>query len=127
MKIARPHWEELVAHAREVAPEECCGILKLDDGAVAEVRRAENERHSPFGYELDTQALLAAYNLEEDGFGVAVYHSHPRSAPEPSQTDINLAEYPDRIQVIISLAGEPSVRAWRIRDGAVSEEELEVE
>ena len=57
---------------------------------------------------------------------MAIYHSHPRSAAEPSQTDINLAEYPDYLYVIVSLAGEPDVRAWRIADGKVTEEEVEV-
>jgi proteasome lid subunit RPN8/RPN11 len=119
--------EELIAHAREVAPEECCGYLRLEDGAVAEVFRAENERHSPYGYELGFDALMAANALDDQGFGVAIYHSHPRSAAEPSQTDINLAQYPDWPQLIVSLAGEPQVRAWRILDGRGHEEAIEVE
>lgn len=119
--------EELIAHARDVAPEECCGYLRLEDGAVAEVFRAENERHSPYGYELGFDALMAANALDDQGFGVAIYHSHPRSAAEPSQTDINLAQYPDWPQLIVSLAGDPQVRAWRILDGRVHEEAIEVE
>jgi len=65
--------------------------------------------------------------LEAQGYGVAIYHSHPRSAPEPSQTDINLAAYPGWPQLIVSLENdEPLVRAWRIENGNVSEEELEI-
>ena len=57
----------------------------------------------------------------------AIYHSHTRSAPLPSQTDINLAFYPDALYVIVGLErDEPDVRAWRIADGAVSEAALEV-
>jgi len=91
------------------------------------VRRAGNERNSPYGYSLDPASLLAAFNAAEEGYGVAIYHSHPRSAAEPSQTDINLAEYPEYLYVIVSLAGEPDVRAWQIADGKVTEEAVEIE
>lgn len=128
MRIARRWWDELVAHARDEAPNECCGYAKLEDGVVLEAFRAENLRRSPYGYELGFDALMAANELDDEGFGVAIYHSHPRSAPEPSQTDINLAQYPGWLQLIVSLAGdEPSVRAWRIADGRVEPEELVVE
>jgi proteasome lid subunit RPN8/RPN11 len=125
--MTRAQWEQLVAHAREEAPNECCGYLRLEDGAVAEVFRAENERHSPYGYELGFEALMSANELDDQGYGVAIYHSHPRSAPEPSQTDINLAQYPAWPQLIVSLDGAASVRAWLIGDGRVREEPIEVE
>lgn len=127
MRISRAHWDELIAHAREEAPNECCGYLRLDGDAVAEVFRAENQRHSPYGYELGFEALKGANELDDEGRGVAIYHSHPRSAAEPSQTDINLAAYPDWLQLIVSLAGEPHVRAWRIADGKVDEEPIDVD
>jgi [CysO sulfur-carrier protein]-S-L-cysteine hydrolase len=126
VRMTRAHWEELIAHAREESPNECCGYLRLDDGAVAEVFRAHNERRSPYGYELGFEALMAANELDDRGFGVAIYHSHPRSPAEPSQTDINLAQYPDWPQLIVSLADAPEVRAWRIADGRVNEEALDV-
>jgi proteasome lid subunit RPN8/RPN11 len=127
MEISQAHWDELVAHARAEAPNECCGYLRLEDGRVADVFRAENQRHSPYGYELGFDALREANELDDEGHGVAIYHSHPRSAAEPSQTDINLAQYPDWLQLIVSLDGEPRVRAWRIADGRVDEEEILVE
>jgi proteasome lid subunit RPN8/RPN11 len=126
VRISRAHWDELVAHAREEAPNECCGYLWGSDGSVEGVKRAENPRKSPYGYELDHRSLFAANELDDDGYEVGTYHSHPRSPAEPSQTDINLASYPHWVYLIVSLAGEPTVRAWRIRDGGVSEEELEV-
>jgi proteasome lid subunit RPN8/RPN11 len=127
MRISRADWEELVAHAREEKPKECCGYLRLDDGTVAEVFRARNERNSPYGYELDHKSLFAVNELDDAGFGVGVYHSHPRSPAEPSQTDINLAHYPDWTYWIVSLAdAEPDVRVWRIADGRVEEEALDV-
>jgi proteasome lid subunit RPN8/RPN11 len=128
MRISSNHWDELIAHAREEAPNECCGYVRASNGAVEEVTRAENLRSSPYGYELDSASLLAANELDDQGFEVGIYHSHPRSAPEPSQTDINLAQYPHWIYLIVSLEGEePTVRGWRIEDGKVDEEELVVE
>ena len=128
VRISRAHWDELVAHAREEAPNECCGYLRAADGSVHAVTRAENVRKSPYGYELDPKSLLAANELDDDGFDVGIYHSHPRSAPEPSQTDINLATYPHWIYLIVSLAGDnPQVQGWRIEDGSVDEEELVID
>ena len=98
-------WDELVAHARDDAPNECCGYLSARDGVVEEVFRAENPRHSPYGYELDHKSLFAANKLDDDGFEVGIYHSHPKSAAEPSQTDINLAHYPHWTYLIVSLDG----------------------
>jgi len=127
VRISRANWDELIAHAREEAPNECCGYASLDDGRVDHVFRGQNTRLSPYGFDLDGPSLLAANELDADGHGVAVYHSHPRSPAEPSEQDKNLAQYPHWIYLIVSLDGEPHVRAWRIEDGNVSEEEIVVE
>jgi proteasome lid subunit RPN8/RPN11 len=127
MRMSKDHWDELIAHARDEAPNECCGYMRIDEGSVTEIWRAINGRSSPYGYELDSKSLLAANNLDWDGQGVGIYHSHPKSSAEPSQTDINLAQYPHWIYLIVSLADEPVVRAWRIADGRVEEEEIDVE
>ena len=126
MRLSREQYEALVAHAQDEAPNECCGFLRAKDGVAEEVVRSENLRNSPYGYELDPKSLLAANEWDDEGFEVAVYHSHPRSPAEPSQTDINLAHYPHWLYVIVSLAGEPEVRAWRIENGRVSEEPIEL-
>ena len=118
--------DELIAHAEEEAPNECCGYARGRDGELERTFRAQNPRRSPYGYELDSKSLLAAYELDDEGFQVAIYHSHPRSPAEPSQTDINLATYPHWTYLIVSLADEPHVRAWRIADGKVDEEPIEV-
>ena len=125
--MAKAQWDALVAHAREDAPNECCGYISASEGAVEEIVRSENLRASPYGYELDAKSLLAANDLDEEGREVAIYHSHPRSPAEPSQTDINLAHYPHWTYLIVSLAADPEVRAWRIADGNVSEESIEVD
>ncbi len=94
-----------------------------------EVTEARNARNSPYGYELEGAALLRINELDDDGWDIGVYHSHPRSAAEPSQTDINLATYPHWLYLIVSLAdaNAPIVRAWRMADGRVEEEPVHVE
>lgn len=124
MRMTRSQWDAMIEHAKAEAPNECCGWLKAKDGVVEEVVPAENERKSPYGYSLDAKALLAAYEAEEEGAEIGVYHSHPRSPAEPSQTDINLANYPHWTYLIVSLEGDPVIRAWRIADGRVEEEEI---
>jgi proteasome lid subunit RPN8/RPN11 len=127
MEISQPDLDELIAHAAADAPNECCGYITMRDGRVEQVVRAENERNSPYGYQLDAKAQITAWRLGEDeGYEIAVYHSHPKSAAEPSQTDINLAVFPEWLQVIISLKDNPHVRAWRIADGRVEEEPVSV-
>jgi proteasome lid subunit RPN8/RPN11 len=125
--ISKANWDELVAHAQSTVPNECCGYARASEGRVEQVFRADNERNSPYGYELGFEALQAANELDDAGYEVIVYHSHPRSPAEPSQTDINLAHYPHWRYVIVSLAGEPTVRAWRIADGRVEEEDVVVD
>jgi proteasome lid subunit RPN8/RPN11 len=126
MEIPKAELDAVIAHAQADAPNECCGYMRLADGRVDEVFRAQNLRNSPYGYEIDPKSLLAANDLDDDGFGVAIYHSHPRSPAEPSQTDINLAHYPHWLYVIVSLDGAPAMRAWRIADGRVEEEPVAV-
>lgn len=127
MVISRADWDAIVHHAQEEAPNECCGFARMSDGRVDEVVPAKNLRPSPYGYEIDPYSLMAANDLDDEGHGVAIYHSHPRSEARPSQTDINLAFYPDWRYLIVSLVADPVVRAWRIVDGRVEEEDVVVE
>ena len=130
MRISRALLDEIVAHARADAPNECCGMIAARDGAAVAVHRARNAAASPLRYEMDGMEQYKIQTAIEDaGLELgAIYHSHTRSAPEPSQTDINLAFYPDALYVIVGVAGaEPDIRAWRIADGQVSEATLEVE
>ena len=127
MRMTKAHWEELVAHARDEAPNECCGYLRMDDGRVDEVFRAHNDRQSPYGYDMDFKSKLAANEVEDEGYGLGIYHSHPRSPAEPSQTDINLAASWEWLYLIISLKEEPVIRAWRMWDGRVEEEPIIVD
>lgn len=130
MRIARELYDQMIAHARAEAPNECCGMVAALDGRALRVHPAENAAASPLRYEIDAKQQLELLDaIDEAGHELgAIYHSHTRTAPEPSQTDINLAFYPDSLYVIIGIAGEaPVVRAWRILDGQVSPAELHVE
>ena len=129
MVISQSHWDALVAHARETAPNECGGYGRARDGRVEEVYRGKNvlETSQRFGFWLDSDSLFRAYELEEQGSEILVYHSHPASPAEPSQTDINLAKNPDWRFVIVSLTDEQAVRCWWIKDGRVEEEDVTVD
>ncbi len=129
MRIPRELLDEIIAHAQEEAPNECCGMIAAADGRATRVFRATNTAASPLRYVLDPREMLGIFNAIEDAdwdLG-AIYHSHTRSPPLPSQTDINLATYPDALYVIVGVHGqEPDVRAFRIVDAKVSEVELTV-
>jgi [CysO sulfur-carrier protein]-S-L-cysteine hydrolase len=125
VRISRADYDAMITHAREDEPNECCGYLWAEDGEIKGVKRADNPRKSPYGYEFDFPTLAAVNELDEE-YQVGTYHSHPRSPANPSQTDINLANYPDWLYVIVSLEGDGEVRAWWIRDRKVTEEELDV-
>ena len=129
MRIPRALYDEIVAHAREDAPNECCGMIAAHDGEAVAVHRAVNAAASPFRYELDgMEQYRIQMEIEDAGFELgAIYHSHTRSDPVPSQTDINLAFYPESLYVIVGVKDdEPDVRAWRIADGRYDEALLEV-
>jgi proteasome lid subunit RPN8/RPN11 len=130
LRISRQLLDDVIAHAREDAPNECCGMIASSSGEAVAVHRARNTAASPFRYEMDgMEQYRIQTEIEDAGLELgAIYHSHTRSAPEPSQTDINLAFYPEALYVIVGLKSpEPDVRAWRIVDGQVSEAELEIE
>ena len=129
MRIAQELLDEIIAHAREEAPNECCGLMGGVDGRATSVHRAENLYPSPLRFEVANPVpLLRA--IEEAGEElVAIYHSHTRSAAYPSQTDVNMARgWPDPLWVICSLEDPdaPVVRAFAIRDDNVDEVAVEV-
>jgi [CysO sulfur-carrier protein]-S-L-cysteine hydrolase len=131
VRISRELLDDLVAHAREDAPNECCGMVATHDGEAVKVFRARNVHASPLRYEVHPKdQLRAMLEIDDEGWELgAIYHSHTRSDPVPSQTDVNLASnWPDPLYVIVGIAGEdPDVRAWAIRDGDVAPARLEIE
>jgi [CysO sulfur-carrier protein]-S-L-cysteine hydrolase len=124
--------DEIVAHAREDAPNECCGLIGGRDGRATSLHRARNEFASPLRYNVHPEDLLRiTTEIERRGEELAgIYHSHTRSEAYPSQTDVNLAaNWPDPLYLICSLVDpeRPVVRAFAIRDGVIEGADLEIE
>jgi len=130
--------EEMIRHARREYPNEACGLLAgkacpeqgRRDGRVERVYRMTNAEHSPVTYRLDPEEQCRAFTeIEEEGRDLlAIYHSHSHSPAYPSATDLELAFYPDSLYLIISLADrdQPTIRAFRIVEGVVEEERVEI-
>jgi [CysO sulfur-carrier protein]-S-L-cysteine hydrolase len=140
MKIAPELLGEIVAHAQEDAGIECCGIVAVasaeEAGTTAgervatRVYRAQNLHASALKFEIEPLELLKLSNtIDEQGWEIgAIYHSHVRSAPYPSQTDIGFAaSWPGVEWIIVGLAGgqQPEVRSYLIDGAQVSEAPLE--
>jgi proteasome lid subunit RPN8/RPN11 len=136
LRISRQLYDEIVAHAVAEAPNECCGIVASVDGEAVRVFAARNAVASPLRYVMDGEDQLRIQEeIEGRGWDYgAIYHSHTRSAPQPSQTDINMALvpgigplWPGSIYIIVGLAAEePEVRAFRIESETPAEVALSV-
>lgn len=131
MKISQALIDEMVTHAREDLPNECCGMIGGRDGAATRVIRVENAAASPLRYEMDPQGQIQAYNaIQENGEELlGIYHSHTRSAAYPSQTDVNQAvAWPEQVYVIVSLENEeaPDVKAYDLADLKIADVDLDV-
>jgi proteasome lid subunit RPN8/RPN11 len=124
-------YDDMIEHARQEAPNECVGLLATRESEVVKLYRATNAAASPLRFEIDPREQLSYHNeIEAQGLDLgAIYHSHTRTDPRPSQTDINFARgWPGVLWVIVGLHdGESDVRTWRIDDGRVEEAELLVQ
>ena len=110
---------ELRAHAAEEAPNECCGVLVLRDGVAERYVRGRNTLASPYRYQLDVDPEV--WFLEDDGYELAVFHSHPETEPIPSRTDRELSGlWAGKPFVIYGLKLD-KLRAWRVARDAVEE------
>ena len=124
----------IIDAAREGLPNESCGLLAApayvaDGGSPTRYVPLRNAADSPYRYLIDPEEQLRVWLELEDGGEVpwAIVHSHVASPAVPSATDVGLAFFPDSLYLICSLADElPTVRAWSIRDGLVSEVQLAV-
>ena len=128
LSLPRAFVDEMVKHAQEDAPNECCGIIGGADGTATKLYRAKNAEASPYRYSVDSDDLFRIFR-ECDGNDwdfLAIYHSHTASEAYPSPTDVRLAFWPEAYYVLVSLqdAANPVVRAFRILDGVISEEEI---
>lgn len=130
MKISQQLIDEMVAHAREDLPNECCGMIGGRDGEATRVVRIENAAASPLRYEMDSQGQFDGLK-EIEGAGdelIGIYHSHTRSAAYPSQTDVNQAvAWPEQVYLIVSLAEEePDVKGYLLADLKIEDVDLDV-
>jgi proteasome lid subunit RPN8/RPN11 len=133
VQIAGGLLDELVAHAREDPENEVCGVVAVEPGSpprAVGVHRAVNVHASPLKFEIEPTELLELYNsIEAAGHTLgAIYHSHVRSKPYPSQTDINFAaQWPGVEWIIVGLAKgeEPEVHSYLIEGGEVREVPLQ--
>jgi proteasome lid subunit RPN8/RPN11 len=127
--LEQQYIDEMIAHAREEAPNECCGIIAAADGRAQKLYRAINAEASPYRYSVEPKDLLRIYqDADEHGWEfLVIYHSHTHTEAYPSPTDIRLATWPDACYVLVSLMDEahPVVRAFRIENGTVTEEPIE--
>lgn len=112
----------LVEHAHAEEPNEACGLIVLRDGVAERYEPARNAAASPFRFELDAPPEI--WFLEDEGYELAVFHSHLSSPPRPSRTDVeNIGLWEGRPYVILTVrSGE--LAAWRIRDGRFEPEDL---
>jgi proteasome lid subunit RPN8/RPN11 len=114
---------ELAEHARAEAPNEACGLIVLRDGNAERYVRGRNTLASPYRYQLEVDP--ETWFLEDQGFQLAVFHSHPETEPRPSRTDVeNVGLWAGKPYVIYSPARD-ELAAWTITNGAVEPLELD--
>jgi proteasome lid subunit RPN8/RPN11 len=129
VKIDQSLLQTVIDHALREAPDECCGMLALRDGIVERVYELQNAKPSPFSFEIEPAALRKTF-MAIDGAGadMAIYHSHTRSPPVPSQTDVNFGvNWPGVQWLIVGTKGQVTVQNWAISEqGVVTEVPVEV-
>jgi len=114
---------QLDEHARAEEPNEACGLVVLRDGRAERYIPARNAAESPYRFELETEP--ENWFLEDEGYQLAVFHSHLSSPPRPSRTDVqNIGLWEDRPYLILSL-GTGELAAWRIAGGEIAPLQLE--
>ena len=132
LTIDRATHDAIVAHARRDHPDEACGIVAGPEGTDRPARFVPmlNAARSPTFYEFDSADLLQLYKELDanDEEPVVVYHSHTATEAYPSRTDISYASEPNAHYVLVSTREPDSTefRSFRIIDGVVTEEPVEV-
>lgn len=130
MVIDSSLYDRMIRQLVSAFPEEACGIIAGAEGLATQVYPIANVSESPVIFTMHPQQQLDALEeIEDKGWELAaIYHSHPRTRAYPSRTDIELAFYPDALQIIVSLTdvNHPDAHAFRVVGGQVSEEPLQV-
>lgn len=132
LRIERGIYDAIVAHARRDHPDEACGIVVGPAGSDRPERfvAMENAERSPTFYRFDPMEQLRVWREMEDRDEepVVIYHSHTATEAYPSRTDIALASEPSAHHVLVSTRDPSRVafRSFRIADGRVDEEPVEI-
>ncbi len=130
IQIPESIYQKIIEHARRKDPIECCGILAGKDQLVLRSFEIKNVEESPVRYLMDPQEQLTAFEEMRNSSMemIAIYHSHPRTIPFPSEVDVRKASIADMPLVIVSLkeADNPIVKGFRIRKEAIYLENIEV-
>lgn len=129
LRLDRATWDALVEHAESDFPFEVCGFLGIEQDGTIRHYRIDNAARSMTYYSMDPQQMLRAMReIEDDELDLVIYHSHTHTQAYPSATDVRLAAYPDATYAIVTLQDRdaPDVRAFRIRDGEITERDVEL-
>lgn len=130
LQIAQAIHSEMIAHAKSVYPQEACGFLIGKAGKAAYFLPIENMDHSTVTYTMDPRQQLKAFKkIASEGLDLlGIFHSHVASAAEPSQTDRQMAFYPEVSYLIVSLAdmNKPDLKSFRIVGDDVTAEEIRI-
>ncbi len=123
-RLDRATFDALVEHAWSDFPYEVCGLLGVrPDGAIEHWEIANDERSMTYYRMNGKEQLQAMREIEDNGWRLAIYHSHTHTEAYPSRTDVELAVYAEATYLIVSLQDrdDPEVRGFRILDGEISE------
>ncbi|WP_329195559.1 MULTISPECIES: M67 family metallopeptidase [unclassified Streptomyces] len=135
LTLTQALYDQIVEHARKDHPDEACGVVAGPAGTDRPERFIPmlNAARSPTFYEFDSKDLLRLYREldDRDEEPVIVYHSHTATEAYPSRTDVTYANEPAAHYVLVSTAdhdglGEFQFRSYRIVDGVITEEEVQV-
>ena len=132
--LRQEHLDQMIAHALEDAPNECCGLIAAREGRVTALHRAVNAEASPYRFSIDfreQRRIEEAMDAAGDSLA-GFYHSHTGSPARPSPTDIRMMSAffgPPYVHVVVSIANRerPDVRVFHIEDGAATEREFALE
>lgn len=132
LRIDRSIYDEIVAHARRDHPDEACGVVAGPEGSDRPERfiAMANAERSPTFYRFDSLEQLKVWRGmdDRDEEPVVIYHSHTATEAYPSRTDVSYASEPHAHYVLVSTREPDTVefRSYRIVDGVVTEEPVEV-
>ncbi len=126
LSLSREFRREIIEHCLGAAPVEGCGLFAVEHDVVTRIYPTSNAEASPSGFTVPPEEHFAALaDAESRGWLLGgVFHSHPNGEARPSMVDVVSALDPEWVYLVVGLRGTPDVRAWRIREGEVTELEI---